>query len=181
MPKDLNVNQRREIERMEAYQDPNPYHHSPRMNRLVYMLIAAIVLLGIVAALTRSVAADPAPGDHWICQSAAVYSFAPGALQAEWDNPAQTWKVLETNDPGNPADDIWHYWTGDENLYEMGIMYANPELSDSGPGYIEYKDTQTNLLWRFAFKDLIVTNEGGRPGHHHSCDQGPVAFGLEAY
>jgi hypothetical protein len=116
-------------------------------------------------------------GDHWICQSSAIYSFAPGAIQAEWDG--ESWRVLETHDPANPADDTWQNWTGDESVIELGIMYANPDLNEQGPAYIDYLDRANGLIWRFAFIDLIPTDEGGRPGHHHSCPQGPVVYDLE--
>lgn len=120
--------------------------------------------------------ADPA-GDHWICESSAIYSFAKGAIQAEWDGA--TWRVLMTHDPSTPDDDEWRQWTGDESVIELGILYATPDLSE-GPAYIDYYDTDTGLLWRFAFVDLAATENDGRYGHHHSCAQGPVVFDLGA-
>jgi hypothetical protein len=133
------------------------------------LAVYALIFLAVIARAESA-------GDHWICQSAAIYSFAPGAMQAEWDGT--TWRVTETHDPANPNDDVWHYWTGDESVIELGIMYANPDLNEQGPAYIDYLDTDTGLLWRFAFIDLTPTTEGGRYGHHHSCEQGPVIYTL---
>lgn len=136
-------------------------------------LVGCALLVIIAMVFVRSVNAESA-GDHWICQSAAIYSFSPGAMQAEWDG--QTWRVRMAGDPSTLADDTWQHWTG--NALELGIMYANPELGEQGPAYIDYLDTSNNLLWRFAFIDLIATTESGRYGHHHSCPQGPVVYRL---
>lgn len=146
------------------------------MNKTASLTLVLVGLaLAILGGRIRNVQAE-AEGDHWICQAAAIYSFAPNAWQAQWSDEEQTWVVLETHDPGNPADDEWHRWTGD--AVEMGIMYADPTLSDAGPAYIDYLDTTNGLLWRFAFMDLIPTEVGGRYGHHHSCPQGPVVLKL---
>ena len=168
----LNVYQLREIERMEAYQQPSPYPASPRMIRLVNVLIAALILALIALVVIRV----SASGDHWICQSAAIYSFAPGVRQAEWNG--ETWRVLDTHDPGNPADDVWHLWSGDSALADTGIMYADRYQNENGPAYVEFLDYESGLGWRFAFIDTVSTFEDGRWGMHHSCEQGPVVFDL---
>jgi hypothetical protein len=140
-----------------------------------FMLVLVGMVVGVLGSYVNNVQAE-AEGDHWICQSAAIYSFAQDARQAEWSNELQTWVVLETHDPANPADDEWLQWTGD--AIEMGIMYANPDLKENGPAYVDYLDQTNGLLWRFAFKDLIATDVGGRYGNHHSCEQGPVVYKL---
>jgi hypothetical protein len=172
-----NVHQQREVERMQQYQEPNPYPAGPGLNRLVLTFFVGIILAAIAFMAARA-NADSA-GDHWICQAAAIYSFAPGAMQAEWDNASQTWRVMDTNDPAIASDDVWLYWSGDE--IEVGIMYANPDLNEAGPAYIDYLDATNSLLWRFAFIDLIPSEAAGRYGHHHSCEQGPIAIELEQY
>jgi hypothetical protein len=135
--------------------------------------IGCVLLVAIAMLFVRVVSAD-STGDHWICQSSAIYSFTTGARQAEWDGA--TWRVLDTHDPANPADDTWQYWTGD--AVETGIMYADEHQNENSPAYVEFLDYESDLIWRFAFIDTVSTFENGRWGMHHSCEQGPVVFDM---
>lgn len=148
MPKqELNVRQLKEIERMEAYQQPNPYPAAPRMLRLVNALIAALILLAIALLAIKTYAESAA--DHPICKAVNVTDYPHHARIAEWVGYPEKWA-------GMPSD-----------LLEQTpiFLYTDDTIT---AGYVQYFDAAKQELWVFPHWSFESRGEYG--GTHDLCD-----------
>lgn len=141
------VNQLREIERMEAYQQPNPYPAPPRMIRLANVLIAALIC-ALVTLLVVKTYAESAQ-DQPICKAVNATDYPPNARIAEWVGYPEKWQ-------GMPA-----HFNDDEPIF----LYLDETIET---GYVLHFDAAKQELWVFPHWSFISRGEMG--GTHDLCE-----------